>query len=94
MILFNWIVHGGGIIYANTSDYALVCHVYAQSTCGKSATPFATDEVVAKLPQIQSLVEIWGSFAIWQKKMTSSLLYRENCGDGQAHHAHDLLRLK
>ncbi len=51
MILFNWIVHGGGIIYANTSDYALVCHVYAQSTCGKSATPFATDEVVAKLPQ-------------------------------------------
>ena len=71
MILFNWIVHGGGIIYANTSDYALVCHVYAQSTCGKSATPFATDEVVAKLPQIQSLVEIWGSFAIWQKKMTS-----------------------
>jgi hypothetical protein len=60
MILFNWIVHGGGIIYANTSDYALVCHVYAQSTCGKSATPFATDEVVAKLPQFQSLVEIWG----------------------------------
>ena len=50
----------------------LVCHhVYAQSMRGKSATHFATDEVVAKLPQFQSLVEMWGIFATGQKKMTS-----------------------
>ena len=56
----------------------LVCHVYAQSTCGKSATPFTTDKVVAKLPQFQSLVEIWGIFATGQKKMTSTEGRRQN----------------
>jgi hypothetical protein len=57
------------MIYA---DYGvpLVCHASAQYTCGKSATPLATVEVVAKLPQFQSLVEICGSFATCQKKKT------------------------
>jgi hypothetical protein len=50
------------------------CNKRAWCTCGKSATPLATVEVVTKLPQFQSLVEICGIFATWQKKKTPRLL--------------------
>jgi hypothetical protein len=60
--------------YASAAEIQIMlveqCNKRAWCTCGKSATPLATVEVVAKLPQFQSLVEICGIFATWQKKKT------------------------